>query len=161
MPSRSDRKTYDFKSVGEINFEVEARRIIKEPQPIGIATPMTLGGDKALWKMHTDLHRSIADNLRNLILTNWGERLGTYYFGANIMELVFELAKEDIAQEAMKRIKMATKKFMPFVSLAGFVPEIEHWNNKEVAKIAVVITYTVPKIDNKLKAVRIMLYVGG
>ena len=161
MPSRSDRKTYDFKSVGEINFEVEARKTVAEVLPIGIKTPMTLGGDKALWNMHTDLHRQIADNLRNLVLTNHGERLAHYYYGANLMELTFEMAKEDIATIAMKRIKTAVKKFMPFVALAGFAPEIDHFNNEEVAKIGVLITYTVPKIDNNMKAIRIMLYVGG
>lgn len=161
MGNKRDRKEYDFKSVGELNFEVEARKIIEEPLPIGIKTPMVLGGDAALWRMHTDMHRQIADNLRNLVLTNWGERLGNYFFGANLMDLVFNMSNDDIASEAMKRIKGAVSKWMPFISLSGFVPEVEHWDNKEVAKISVVITYFVPKLDHNKKAIRIMLYIGG
>ena len=51
---------------------------------------------------------------------------------------------------------------MPFVSLSGFAPEIDHYNNKEVAKIAVLITYTVPKIDgNNGKSVVEVSQFGG
>jgi phage baseplate assembly protein W len=161
MTTYRDRKVYDFKSVGEINFEIEKRKIQAEPIPIGIKTPLTMGGDKGIWKMHMNLQDQLADNLRNLILTNWGERLGNYYYGANLMSLVFELAKDDVATEAMKRIKMAVQKSMPFISLLGFAPEIDHHDNKEVAKIAILVTYIIPKTSSKQKAIRIVLYVGG
>ena len=75
MTTYRDKKVYDFKSVGELNIEHERKKILAEPMPIGIKTPMTLGGQHGLWKMHTDLGRQISDNLRNLILTNWVFRL--------------------------------------------------------------------------------------
>ena len=57
MGNKRDRKVYDFKSIGEYNFEREARKIIAEPLPIGLKTPMTIGGSHAMWKMHTDMHK--------------------------------------------------------------------------------------------------------
>ena len=161
MGNKRDRKVYDFKSVGEVDFEREARKIITPVKPIGLKTPMQLNGKYSMWKMHTDAHHQVADNLRNLILTNWGERLGQYFFGANLHDLVFELSNENVASAAMKRIKIACQKWMPFVQLQGFAPETDYRDNKEVAKIAVVITYVVPKLDNDLKALRIVLYIGG
>lgn len=73
--------------------------------------------------MHTELFDQIRDNMRNLIETNWGERLGQYDFGANLRELAAErLAREDYDQEVAFRIKKAVDKWMPYVSLEEMVP---------------------------------------
>lgn len=161
MSNRRDRKVYDFKSVGVYSLDEQVQAIEAPVVPIGLKTPMSIGGRHGLWEMHTDAHKQIADNLRNLILTNHGERLGSYFFGANIGKLVFELQNEDTVSEAMRRVKTACNKFMPFVNLTGFAPEVDHKDNKEVGKISVVITYTVPRIDKNPKAIRVVLYVGG
>ena len=39
--------------------------------------------------MNTDPVRQLADNFRNLIMTNHGERLGRYNYGANLNSLIF------------------------------------------------------------------------
>jgi len=75
MGNRRDRKVYDFKSVGEVDFEREARRVAAPVVPIGLKTPMQLNGQHAMWKMHTNAHLQIADNLRN----NGQETLGSSF----------------------------------------------------------------------------------
>ena len=161
MNEYRDRKVYDFKSVG--TFEVESQTLEQEAVvlPIGLKTPMSVGGKHGLWQMHTDAHMQVADNLRNLVLTNHGERLGNYFFGANLGSLVFELQNDGAIGQAMSRVKSAVKKWMPFVVLQGFAPEIDHYDNKEVAKISIVITDAVPRISKDPKAIRAVLYVGG
>ena len=161
MATRQDRKMYDFKSVGESSVSSRVNRVTKDPRPIGIKTPLQLGDGDHLFKMHTNLEEQISDNLRNLILTNHGERLGQYSFGANLQELTFELGSESGDQQAMERIKAAASRFLPFITLDGFATEVEYFNNKEVAKVILFITYKVLRLTGKQKGLKITLYTAG
>ena len=159
-PQRQDAKMYSFKSVGELHVDFKERKIEAKKPPIGIKTPLEIGGQHGIFKMHTDLGKQISDNLRNLILTNKGERLGNYDYGANLLPMAFKLGDPDWDEIAMRQIKEATRKYMPFVQLEGFSPSVEHKATKEVGKIDILITYRVPKVSSDLKALRIRLYTG-
>tara|TARA_B100000282_G_C31657281_1_gene455852 strand:- start:319 stop:807 length:489 start_codon:yes stop_codon:yes gene_type:complete len=162
MAIRQDRKTYSFKSVGNLADEVITRRYEPEPKPVGIVTPLQLGNGSNFYKMHYSLENQIKDNLRNLVLTNRGERLGRQDFGADLMPLVFELGTESGDMQAMSRIKRAAGKYLPFVELVGFASEVNHFDNKEVAKIILFLTYTIPRISTtKEHGLAITLYAGG
>jgi phage baseplate assembly protein W len=160
--SLRNRKVYNFRSVGELTRQVELREeaFIPPPQPIGIQTPMHTG-TKSLFHMSFDQGDQIADNLRNLIQTNHGERLGLYDFGANLQELVFEFHQDAYEQEAVRRINKAVNKYMPYVLLETFESYTDHKDNKEVAKVAIKITYKIPVISDTKRSLEIMLYVGG
>ena len=161
MAKRQDRKVYNFKSVGEIYDEAEKNIYIAEPTPIGLKTPMQLGSGANLYKMHYELEDQIRDNLRNLVLTNKGERLGRYDFGANLMSLVTELGTETADQQAMLRIKKSVSKYLPFVNLIGFATEVDHFDNKEVAKVDLFLTYTIPRLSQKQHGLKVTLYSVG
>ena len=161
MAKRQDRKVYSFKSVGDLEDELILQRQDPERVPIGLKTPLQLGNGTNIYKMNYELEEQIKDNLRNLILTNHGERVGRYHFGANLLELVTEMGTETMDQLAMGRIKKAVSKFLPFVTLVGFATEVDHFDNKEVAKVNLFITYTVPRISNKQKGLKITLYSAG
>ena len=100
-------------------------------------------------------------NLRNLIQTNHGERLGNYFFGANLQPLVFEFSNPEVEQEAIRRIKSAVTEYMPYVNLETFEAFVENYDNKEVAKVGIRITYNMPRIEKGKRSLEIMLYVGG
>ena len=68
MAKRQDRRTYDFKSVGELADNRIAEAYKAQNIPIGIKTPLELGSRNNIYKMHTSMEAVIADNLRNLIL---------------------------------------------------------------------------------------------
>ena len=89
-----------FKDVGVKGFrqeEVLSRN--RTVVPIGIKTPVEPDpADQGLFLMHTDIKAQIADNLRNLILTNWGERLGNYFFGANLRPILVDFSSKSIPQ---------------------------------------------------------------
>ena len=159
------QKSYSFKSVGNLKEDedkVTRKRRSAFKAPIGIKTPIeftfNVGG---LFKMHTSLAKQIADNFRNMIMTNHGERLGHYEFGANLAELSFELGNEDIDSTAMRRIARTTSKYMPFIQLDDFEPFIKRDDNEHVAKIGVRVTYSVPSISLPKNAVEVILYVAG
>ena len=156
------RKTYSFKSAGSQRDTSSSQvpSVARKP-PIGIKTPLQLSQQEGLFEMHTDLSKQVSDNLRNLLLTNHGERLGFFDFGANLRPILFNLGSEDGDLEAINRIKKAVSKYMPFVSLQDFQTFVDRLDNKEVAKIGIQVTYTIPRISPAVRSLEIMLYMGG
>tara|TARA_B100001287_G_C22617176_1_gene498226 strand:- start:367 stop:861 length:495 start_codon:yes stop_codon:yes gene_type:complete len=156
------RKVYSFKSSGKSKSELE-KEVTDTPVklPIGIKTPITISRGNGLFEMHTDLSRQISDNLRNLILTNHGERLGFYDFGANLGPLVFDLGTDQGDALAIDRIRESVRKYMPFVSLQNFQVFIDRHDNKTLAKVGIQITYGIPLLDTATRSLEVMLYMGG
>ena len=160
--NQNHRKVYDFKSVGELDVDKKQEQLNekKKNTPIGISTPVSLGNNSLL-KMHTDRMKVICDNFRNMLMTNHGDRLGFYDFGANLAELTFELGAEKGDAEATRRISKTTSKFMPYVNLDTFEPFIERFDNEHTAKVGIRVTFTVPLLSNEQKSVEVLLYVAG
>jgi phage baseplate assembly protein W len=136
---------FNFKSVGIKN---DQQPITGSTLPIGIKTPLQLGkSGEGIFAMHTSLADQMADNLRNLITTNHGERLGLYDFGANLRSLTLDFTSlEDFDSEAIIRIRNAVTKYMPFVNLKTFESTIDRFNNQVVGKINIKITYNIPQL---------------
>jgi len=159
----SNRKVYSFKSVGKTTEQArKLARSLPEQPPVGIKTPMKLAekGENFL-EMHTNYPDQIHDNLINLILTNHGERLGHPMFGANLAELTFEMQDEAVQGEAMARISTAVRKFMPYVSLETFVPIVDHFDNAQIAKVGVALSYKIPKLRTEARSLEVILYAAG
>lgn len=151
----------DFKSVGETQT---ARRFQKDVNeiPIGIKTPLELGeGHDGLFAMHLNLRDQVADNLRNLILTNHGERLGLYDFGANLRELTLESGQDDFEIEAISRIKTAVTKYMSYIDLETFQSSIERDLEADLTKVRIVIAYSVPKLGITRGLIETNIFVAG
>lgn len=153
-----------FKSAGKTSDRVRAEElaIAATPVPIGIATPLQLGiGTDGIFRMNSSLSDQIADNLRNLVQTNWGERLGQYFFGANLHELTTEIVSQDnFEDEAMNRIKDASRRWMPYVNLIDFASEIDNqFRSKSTGKIRITITYTVAGVQDLPRSLQIELYI--
>ncbi len=151
-----------FKNVGIREFQTQ--NVKTTPQsilPIGIKTPVQFGGNgEGLFAMHTNIQDVVHDNLRNLLLSNFGERLVHYNFGTNLRPLVADFSsKENFDQEAMIRINTAVAKWMPFVSLVGFDSRPEFIDNNYTGKIVVLVVYSVPQLGLIEKALEVLLYV--
>lgn len=152
-----------FKSVGKTTTQVQNEILSSSPVPIGIRTPVRSGvvETDGIFAMHYDIPEQVNDNLRNLIETNFGERLGLYDFGANLQELTLEItAREDFEAEVMLRIKTAVDKWMPYVSLKGFEMsnEVEEIRKTGVVKFSV--SYDLPLLSVSDQGVDIILYVS-
>jgi phage baseplate assembly protein W len=158
--------TISFKNVGELVVDRNSRRTIKNAEkiPLGIVTPVRAGDESdGIFKMHRDLGDQIQDNFRNLLLTNRGDRVVQYNFGADLMPLTFELTShENFDIEAMLRIKAATERWMPFIVLKDFESKIEHSTDKQpVGRITIDVTYDVPRAGITDKKITVVLFVGG
>lgn len=161
LTANRNYKTYSFKSVGSKEREVDPERNAKTDPPIGIQTPLRLSRGEGLFSMHTDLTKQIADNLRNLLQTNHGERLGHPDFGANLNSVIFDLGSEAGDEKAVQMIASTVGKYMPFVSLDGFQSFTEKTAIDTLALVGIKVSYTIPSIDNKLRTIEVMLYMGG
>jgi phage baseplate assembly protein W len=154
------RKAYNFKSVGEkLQERIVKDNILPNELPIGIKTPLEPGtSNDGLFKMHFSIADQISDNLRNMLQTNHGERLGFYDFGGNLEPLTFELGQETADSEAVRRINTTVSKYMPYVELEEFMPLIDRVNNQHTAKVGFRVTYAVPKLGIRNKAIDVILY---
>ena len=159
-----NRKTYTFRSVGESLEEYNTRaQVDATALPIGLKTPLQFSRDNSgLFQMHHTLLHQIKDNLRNLVLTNHGERLGFYDFGADLKNLTFELGAEDADAEAIRRIGVAVAKYMPFIDLKTFEPSsVSNPDTPGMARVNIKITYDVPRIGASNQGLDVVLYYGG
>jgi phage baseplate assembly protein W len=152
-----------FKSVGKTSTQTknELDIQVKTEVPIGIVTPLQLGTrSEGILKTNMSLADQISDNLRNLILTNWGERLGQYKFGANLRELTTEISsQENFDNEAMARIKDAVDRWMNYITLVDFASVIDTQQRSDIGKIRLTVTYIVANIQPLPRQLSIDLYI--
>jgi hypothetical protein len=152
--------SYSFKSSGKTAEQRLVSQIESSRTPIGIKTPLELKNSNGneIFVTYDNLSDVVSDNLRNLILTNWGERLGFYNFGANLKPLLTELvSQDDFDSAAISRINDAVTKWMPFVSLENYISDRIRINNSEIARIVIRITYNVPTLDVNKRMLEINL----
>ena len=159
------KKTYSFKSVGKTGLDVfqEPGRQPANEVPIGLKTPLQFNDETAgLFVMHKDPFRQVSDNLKNLILTNEGERVMQPQLGANILPLAWELTNSDVDAAIMARITEVVKRYMPFVNLVDFQPfNIKQDDPNVTAKLGFTLTFSVPSLSDDVKAIEIFLNAVG
>jgi len=161
-----------FKSVGTQTGDPDLLKPV-ESLPFGIKTPVQLGeGRSGIFQMHFNPIEQVEDNLKNLILTNSGERLGNYGYGANLRPLALELSStDDFDSIAMQSISTAVKKHMPFVELSTFssdfggtdnaVPGGEQGVPLSMTKINMIVKYSVPQLRIIDRSLGVSIYCVG
>jgi len=155
----ADARKYDFSSVGETETSYRQRESASfNATPVGIKTPLESGLEKdGLLKMHYSLEDTVSDNLRNLILTNHGERIFRHDYGANLREIAFELGTEEGDFEAINRIRTAVSKYLPFVNLQTFETVQIPQTYTTPGKVVIRITYNVPGLNSKQRLLEVII----
>ena len=162
---------FNFKSSGKkINnkkFKLSEDEIINRIVPIGIKTPVEFGNKKTkLFKMHEDPILQIKDNFKNLVQTNFGDRLGRYDFGCNLKSLLFERISlnKEFEKEATNQIISQVEKYIPIIQVANIKYDVKKKNsinNNMLAEITLSIDFSIPsaRIDNQ--RLETTLFCGG
>lgn len=165
---------YKFKSSGKlftnnsINKNID-KDVFDNRKPIGILTPLSLPSDdrSTLFQQSFDLKDQVRDNLKNLLLTSPGERLGRYDFGVGLRSLTFEMISQndDYDSLIMSMIKENVSIYMPFVSLKTLTSEkinIEtSKENKSLAKLSLLVEYDIPRLSITNQKINLILYIAG
>lgn len=84
-------------------------------QPINLKYPLAYASKGAFATNDTTVD-AIADDLKMLIKTNWGERVIQYDFGANLRALLFN-PSVNTKQQITDSINSAVQRWMPFVNI--------------------------------------------
>ena len=123
------RSIRELKTLGEW----KSKTTVQEKKPIGIKTPLEKGSLKGetLFKMHFNIVDQIKDNLKNLIMTQKGERLGFPDYGTSLRTIYSNtsLTEDQIAGLASEEIKLVVNKYLPNITLSEFYSSEVDKNN--------------------------------
>ena len=152
---------FNFKSSGKTQEQRSIEALESSKTPIGIQTPLQInyGEGTEILVTYDNLVDTVKDNLRNLLQTNWGERVGLYDFGGNLRPLMSEFVSgEDFDGKAIERISGAVGRWMPYISLENYVSTVDRSNNRNLANININITYSIPTLGVTSQLLIISLY---
>ena len=149
-----------FKSTGvQISPETVAETEV-QTTPLGLVTPLRPAQvDGSTFEMHFDIKRLLRDNLRNLLATNWGERLGEWDFGANLVEFAMELEPDDGTDPLRERVFLTITRWMPFLTVSD-VQVLFADNEPSLAEFDLRVIYEAPEYFSGSDAVVISFNFG-
>jgi len=160
---------YKFKSVGNKRTDRKFDNSgITKIQNIGIKTPVSSNTATEIFDMHTDFREQLKDNLKNLILTNQGERLCRFSFGANLKSILYDYTKDKKYNETVKEfIVRAAEKHIPVIKITDIqsvvLTELEELsaNNAGLAKLKVRVIFEIPSVRIVNQAIEVEMFIGG
>ena len=83
---------------------------------IGLELPLDMSREGIFRRSKTALQQT-KSNIKNLLLTQKGERLGNPTFGSNLRSVLFEQENTDIESKIEEEIRGAIGEFLPFVNI--------------------------------------------
>jgi len=91
--------------------------------PIGFTVPFAQSTGSLGFLAYTDDEVEAAkQNIRSLLVTNWGDRPMHFHLGCNFVEFLFEPMRNDVLRQKMSdRVADQLQKWMPFVRLRELV----------------------------------------
>jgi phage baseplate assembly protein W len=101
-------------------------KIVKDTQTyndyaIGISLPLQIGGSGFTQTYNTT--DQIKSNIKNLLLTQRGERILQPEFGSGLHEILFDFNNDDIEGKIEDAINAAFEQWLPYVTIADIVVE--------------------------------------
>ena len=94
---------------------------------IGLGFPLGYSNTGIFLQTKTTIEQAIY-NLKNLLLTAKGERLGHPEFGCEVRDLLFEPIDENINDRVEEKIKEAVNTWLPYLSINDV--EVEQLSNR-------------------------------
>ncbi len=83
---------------------------------IGLSLPVKFGRDGDFNRTKTTIKQT-ASNIKNLLLTRRGERLGNPAYGSELMAVLFEPMDGDLETKLEESIRASLSEFLPHVNL--------------------------------------------
>jgi phage baseplate assembly protein W len=165
---------FNFKSSGFTYEDINVVDPESQPKrkPIGIKTPLEFSrkSSQQLFHMNDNPIFQVKDNLRNLILTEKGERIGRPDYGCGLKNYVFDMtAIPNYEQVIINIIKGQVEKFMPFVLITN-IEILDYYNNgvdqfdqrsSRLSATLLRVSFEVQKIAVKNQKVDVVIFSGG
>jgi|TARA_R110000824_G_scaffold218036_2_gene404509 phage baseplate assembly protein W len=99
---------------------------------IGLELPLNHGQEGFFTQTKTSLEQT-KSNIKNLLLTKIGERLGNPTFGSNLFGVLFEQEGDDIEDKVEEAIRSAMSVWLPFVNISNIETVFSLRNNINVS----------------------------
>ena len=109
-----------------------AKEIDLDPRKyVGLSFPLRSdnNNDFALTKNSLQQARH---NLRNLLLTQVGERVGQLEFGSNLRALIFEPDDKNLPIKIEEEVRRATSRWLPYINIQNVQTLSEEGNKNKV-----------------------------
>jgi len=105
--------------------------------------PLSLDRNDIGHTLNKNIKDTIKQNLKNLVLTNPGERVYDANFGVGIKRFLFENMSEAVDADIISRIGNQISKYMSFLS----VNSIKILRKDDYNSISITISYSVPSLS--------------
>tara|TARA_R110000824_G_scaffold139366_1_gene304399 strand:- start:893 stop:1273 length:381 start_codon:yes stop_codon:yes gene_type:complete len=109
---------------------------------IGVSLPLYVDNIDGHFSLIKNISDEIKQNMRNIIMTNPGERVMDLNFGVGIRRYLFEPLLPQIADKIRTRIYAQTERFLPGVVINDIGIEVGVHDNM----LGVAISYQIPNI---------------
>lgn len=115
------------------------------PTPFSVLTPLKFPNNVGdTFKVTTSVAEGVIENFKNMIMTNYGERLGKPDFGANLNSLLSErLSQEDWNSRLSNSIKNTTQKYMSYITVNSIASNELPSRNDGFSRVQVIIIYSI------------------
>lgn len=156
--STKDSRKFTFKSVGEVTQPLEQ---IEDGAtsffPIGIKFPVQAAAEVgSTFEMTTDLKLNVRQNFKAWIKTNWGERLGEYNFGANLVQLLPELVQNNNQNAIRDSLASGISVYFPYIKLENFqVLSFEETPSFDIYSVRII--YSAPDVFDGFDSISLVL----
>ena len=114
---------------------------LDEDTYIGLELPLTHTQEGYFKRTKTALEQA-KSNIKNLLLTNKGERLGNPNFGTNLLSLVFTQENTDLEARVEEEIRAAMAEFLPFINIVSIATNFSD-NDMSTAIVDLIFTLNV------------------
>ncbi len=98
---------------------------------IGISLPLEYGTQGFFNQTKTTIQQ-VRHNIKNLLLTVKGERLGNPTFGSNLMRVLFEPDDSDIQSKIEEEIRTSISEWLPFIEIVSIEAKSDTYNKNRV-----------------------------
>ena len=98
---------------------------------IGLKFPLDYGSDGFFSRTKTALEQA-RYNIKNLLLTQKGERLGNPTFGSDLHKTLFEMEGGELESNIEESIRSAISEFLPFINVENVESTFSSTNKNAV-----------------------------
>jgi phage baseplate assembly protein W len=108
---------------------------LNEDTFIGLELPLDVSSEGIFRRTKTALQQA-KSNIKNLLLTNKGERLGNPTFGTNLLSLAFSQENTDLESRVEEEIRGSMSEFLPFINIVSIETKFSDINvNRAIVNI--------------------------
>lgn len=128
-------------------YQIQKKFIIDtQDKSVGVSLPFTLGNNGFFAVTYTTKEQ-IKSNLKNLILTNRGERLMQPEFGCNLRQAIFEQIGPETYSYIRSEIENSIQRWLPYI-IVNDVDVTSDTTAKDNNRINVRLDYTLAYAGN-------------